>query len=59
MGPQDKSGEPRFILSTPQPVPIPASGGEEFFPAAIVSWAQLTETDKESLANSKEIQEFE
>lgn len=59
MGPQDKSGEPCFILSTPQPVPIPVSEGEEFFPAAIVSWAQLMETDKESLANSKEIQEFE
>lgn len=29
------------------------------FPAAIVSWAQLIETDKEGLTNSKEIQEFE
>lgn len=32
VGPQDKSGEPRFILSTPQPVPVPVTEGEELFP---------------------------
>ena len=31
MGLHHKSGEPRFILSIPQPVPIPVIEGEEFF----------------------------
>lgn len=39
--------------------PNPCGSERGVSPAAIVSWTQLMETDKEGLANSKEIQEFE
>lgn len=51
---------PALQPSPPQPVPI--FGTEEEgppLPVAIVSCAQLIETDKEGPANSKEMQEFE
>lgn len=52
---------PALQPSPPQPVPIFGTEGEGFSPppVAIVSCAQLIETDKEGPANSKEMPEFE
>lgn len=54
-------GKPETPLSTvcSSACPNPWGSGRGVSPAAIVSWTQLMEIDKDGLVNSKEIEEFE
>lgn len=56
-----RPGKPENPTSTvcSSACPNPWGSGRGLSPAAIVSGAQLTETDKDGLVNSKEIEESE
>lgn len=59
MGPGQASLKTPLSTVYSSACPNPWGSGRGVSPAAIVSWTQLMETDKDGLVNSKEIEEFE